>query len=392
MKSRFTEASRTSPRRVLLVYKHYAPDTGGIESSLSQQVKWYQEAGYDVSVLCCRKRGLKTQRETRNGALVLRCGSLGIVKSVPLSPFFFWYFWRMAVTVNIVHVHLQFPFASFAYWLFARRLKKRWYVTYHMDVYRQKWLKKLTYPFDRYLIRRADCVMTSSPPLKQYSEVLSTVQREFEILPYAISDSFLEEKGDAESQYNEISEAIDIIPGYLLFFGRLVEYKGTRTLSSVIKRCSLERPDIRFLVFGDGPERGLFESLATEYPHQVTFWGGFVNEKVKRKLIANSVAVLFPSIYPTEAFGIAQLEAMACAKPIINCWLPTGVNWVAPDGECAITVYPDDEQALLDAVIRIHDDKAFNERMGQQACLRFHTFFSEAAISSDFKRIVEDQS
>ena len=125
MKSRFTEAARTSPRRVLLVYKHYAPDTGGIESSLSQQVKWYQEAGYDVSVLCCRKRGLSTQRETRDGALVLRCGSLGMVKSMPLSFSFFWYFWRMAVTVDIVHVHLQFPYASVAYWLFGRRLKRR---------------------------------------------------------------------------------------------------------------------------------------------------------------------------------------------------------------------------------------------------------------------------
>ena len=109
-------------------------------------------------------------------------------------------------------------------------------------------------------------------------------------------------------------------------------------------------------------------------------------------LTSNASAFLFPSVHPTEAFGITQLEAMACAKPIINCWLSTGVNWVAPDGECAITVYPDDEQALLDAVIRLHDDKAYSERLGRQARSRFDTFFSEAAISSDFKRIIEDQS
>ena len=72
-----------------------------------------------------------------------------------------------------------------------------------------------------------------------------------------------------------------------------------------------------------------------------------MDENTKHDLISNAAAFLFPSVHPTEAFGITQLEAMACAKPIINCWLSTGVNWVAPDGECAITVYPDDEQALL---------------------------------------------
>lgn len=379
-------------RRVLVVYKHFAPETGGIESSLNQQVKWYQEAGYDVSVLCCRKKGLKTHRESRDGAMVLRCGSFGMVKSMPLSPSFLWHFLLMASNVRIVHVHLQFPYASLAYWLFGRWLKKRWLVTYHMDVHRQRWLKKLTYPFDRFLLKHADCVMTSSPPLRTNSEVLSTIQRDVEIVPFSVNGVNKKKNAVDEAFCRNNSLGGEVKPSYFLFFGRLVEYKGTRTLSSVIRRCAVERPDIRFLVFGDGPERSLFESLAAEYPQQVTFWRGFVDESTKHDLISNAAAFLFPSVHPTEAFGITQLEAMACAKPIINCWLSTGVNWVAPDGECAITVYPDDEKALLDAIIRIHDDKVYSEKLGRQARFRFDTLFSEAAISSDFKRIIEDHS
>ena len=388
MTNRFNEEREKYVRRVLVVYKHYAPDTGGIESSLVQQVKWYQEAGYEVSVLCCRKRGIRTLRETRGGASILRCGSLGVFKSMPLLPSFFWHFWRMVVNSEIVHVHLQFPFASFAYCLFGDKLKKRWLVTYHMDVYRQKWLKKLTYPFDRFLLKNAESVMTSSPPLRKNSEILSTMQRDVEIVPFAINDFHKECGAVEEALCKKNPLGFDIKPGYFLFFGRLVEYKGTRPLYSVIRRCAVERPDIRFFIFGDGPDRKLFDTLASDHPQQVTFLGEFVDESWKREFISNSLAVIFPSIYSSEAFGIAQLEAMAYGKPLINCWLSTGVNWVAPEGECAVTVKPNDEQALLKAIVKLNDDAGLRARLGRLAFSRFNDNFTEDTVSAHFKRIV----
>ena len=38
-------------KKVLLVYKHYAPDTGGIETAIKQYTGWYLSMGLEVTVL-----------------------------------------------------------------------------------------------------------------------------------------------------------------------------------------------------------------------------------------------------------------------------------------------------------------------------------------------------
>lgn len=382
-------------RKVLLVYKHYAPDTGGIETAIKQYVQWYQAMGHEVTVLCCTTSGRTTRHERIDGARVIRCGSWAHLKSVPLSPAFFWHYWRETRAADLVHVNLQFPWASLGYWLFGRTRACQWLVSYHMDVHRQKWLKRLTYPFDRYLLQRADQVMTGSPQLREHSEMLSSIEREIAILPYALEGGCIESALAPTAPAREAEPELPA-PGYFVFFGRLVEYKGTRPMAAAMRRLVVESPGIRFVVFGRGPEQEAFDRLAMEFPQQVTVIPEFVSERRKYQLIARSAAVLFPSVYPSEAFGIAQLEGMACARPIINCWLNSGVNWVAPDRECAITVAPHDIDALVAAIRQLESDPEYCRRLGDAACQRFLQEFSEPVVAEQFQhlmtRLVGDES
>lgn len=300
MAGRLERKSETIPERVLLVYKHYAPDTGGIETAIKQYAQWYRALGWEVRVLCCAVSRSSTRREVVDGIQVLRCGTWGNIKSVPMSPAFFWHYWRETRQADLVHINLQFPWASMGYWLFGWARSCRWLVSYHMDVHRQKWLKRLTYPFDRYLLRRADSVMTSSPAMRDSSEVLSTLGRSIAILPYTL------ERFDPTPYRGDVmltpSEEGLSDPGYFLFFGRLVEYKGTRPLVAAIRCCASERPDIRFVIFGRGPERLPFERLAADHPEQVTYIPEFVSEVRKYRLIQRASAILFPSVYPLGSF------------------------------------------------------------------------------------------
>jgi glycosyltransferase involved in cell wall biosynthesis len=96
---------------------------------------------------------------------------------------------------------------------------------------------------------------------------------------------------------------------------------------------------------------------------------------------------VLPSVTNAETFGIAQLEAMAAGRPIINTSLDTAVPRVARHGIEAITVPPGNHAQLAEAIETLLRDPERRRRMGHAARLRATTQYSIDAFRKGIETV-----
>ncbi len=147
----------------------------------------------------------------------------------------------------------------------------------------------------------------------------------------------------------------------LLFVGRLERRKGLEPLVRAFTRLKTDRPELRLLVVGDGPERQRCASLLPNgLRSDVTFLGRVSAEDLPRYYATCDLAV-FPAL-GGESFGIVLLEAMAAGAPLVASDLP-GYRSVASDGRQGRLVPPGDPAALATAIGALLDNPALRRAM-----------------------------
>src|SRR5260370_20833403 len=119
----------------------------------------------------------------------------------------------------------------------------------------------------------------------------------------------------------------------------------------------MTRIDATLLLVGDGPLRHSLERAARDLgvASKVELLGEMQPREIVPYYHASDIFVL-PSIARSEAFGIVQLEAMACGKPVVNTNLASGVPFASLDGVTGITVEPADADAAAGAINRLLRD------------------------------------
>lgn len=123
--------------------------------------------------------------------------------------------------------------------------------------------------------------------------------------------------------------------------------------------------ECRLLVVGDGPQRGELESLARELGivSCVEFAGAVPHADVPAWLNRLDVYAA-PSRLDSESFGVAVIEASACALPVVVSDVG-GLPEVVREGETGLVVPRDDVPALQAALKRLALDSQLRERLGQ---------------------------
>jgi glycosyltransferase involved in cell wall biosynthesis len=322
--------------RILHVYKDfYPPVPGGVERYIHDLCRYLRSRGHDARVLitaCGIAQG--GSEEDRDGIPVKTVRSLGRILSNPVLTGLAGGL-RSYSGFDLIHFHHPLPAAVFA-WARAR-MRIPYVVTYHSDIIRQAFLVPLISPLLWRFFRGASAVLATSPVYAETSPFLSRLEN-LRILPPGVDPA-------------SFSPGPSLERGYFLFVGRFRAYKGLRVLLEAWR----ELPDLKLILVGGGPMESEARREVGRRSLNVEFAGEVPDDRLL-DLYRGARAFILPSIARSEAYGLTQLEAMACGTPVISTRLPSGVPWVNREGETGLLVPPGDAAALARAARYLCDD------------------------------------
>ena len=152
-------------------------------------------------------------------------------------------------------------------------------------------------------------------------------------------------------------------PTQFVFVGRLVFYKNLELLIKAINLLKDDYPKIKLVIVGDGPYKKSLEDLIHKLnlENKIEFLG-YVNNETKEKIIQESNALLFPSMF--EGFGLVILEAFAQNKPAIVSNIRP-MSDIVSHNSTGYVLDPQNEKIWAEHILKLAKNPNESERMGK---------------------------
>jgi glycosyltransferase involved in cell wall biosynthesis len=167
---------------------------------------------------------------------------------------------------------------------------------------------------------------------------------------------------------------------------RLARAKGYVYLLDAVPELVTRFPGVRFVIVGDGPERGPLEAKveASGVADNVIFAGHRTD--IDRILCAFDVFAC-PSL--AEGMPYSVMEAMRAGLPIVASRVG-GLPELLADGEAGVLVEAGDHKALAAAICDLLSDEAARATLGAAAHARVSEAFSLESMIDCTERVFEE--
>lgn len=346
-------------------------DVGGIERHLRALLR-AMPPEIEVVNLVANDRGI-TDEHNRGGYRTQRVANYGSLASVALAP-------AMPAVArrlhrqhhfDLVHLHFPDPLGQLTAMTLPRDVRR--VISWHSDIVKQRFALALYSPILRSFVRDADALIGATPQHFATSTQIPSGQpgQIREVIPYGFDSTALATSDESRCKRDQLLAGRGDRP--LIFaVGRHVYYKGFDVLIRAMRSI-----DAVLWIGGHGPSTNSLVQLAADMglTDKVKFVG-FIPDRLLVAYYEACDVFCMPSVERAEQFGLVQLEAMYCSKPVVTTRLGTGVEYVTIEGETGLLVPPKDSQALANALGTLLADSAMRARMGEAGKRRVHEVFS----------------
>ena len=288
---------------------------------------------------------------------------------------------------DVIHIQHPDPISSIAIILLKIVNKKvKILTTWHAEIYKTyKIFSPILLIIDLFLFSISNKIIYFTPfhVGSSFLARFNFFKNKIRIIEFSIKKPKFSSQKIKDRQLTNITKKRNID---LLSVGRLVSYKGYEYSISAMQEVDKR---VRYFIIGSGTlEIKLRELINNLKLSDRVFLLGSLNEEEKDFYFFKSDLFIFPSINQSEAFGIAQLEALSFGLPIINTQLHNGVNYLVPKN-IAETCRHSNSQELANAINKIINNNDRYRDLTRKSYIHFQNY-SISNMINKYKLLLEE--
>ena len=220
-------------------------------------------------------------------------------------------------------------------------------------------------------INQSDALTSVSESLKQDTLSVFEIKKQINVIPNFIDDRHFEQCVTcSRKQFAEDDEKI------LVHISNLRPVKRIQDVLEVFKRVN-EKVSSKLIIVGEGPEMEKIDSFLVDYPAFIDKIKIMGKQNDLRAVLTHADVFLLPS--EKESFGLAALEAMAAATPIISS-NTGGIPEVNIHEKTGFLADVGDVEKTAEYGVKLLTDESLLNEMKKTA--------KEVAKTFDYKRVI----
>lgn len=166
--------------------------------------------------------------------------------------------------------------------------------------------------------------------------------------------------------------------------GRLVERKNFPIAIEAVRMLKERGIPARLDVFGDGPDMASLQASVDEWNLSDSVRLAGYRENWSREALSHDI---FVNLSDTEGFCIVVAEAMAAGLPVVATPVG-GIKEYGRDNENIVSLHKPDATRLTEHILRLANDDALRQRLGERARLDMIATHSPSAIQTRSRSIL----